>query len=302
MALPAPVRPPLSAAGAKCYNAPVRALTFLAGRFVAGDAIADAVEAARRLNQDGLKVTLDNLGEEVHDRVQAEAARDEYLLALRRIAEAELDCNVSLKLTQFGLGLDRNLCRDNLARVAEEAAKTKNFVRIDMEGSAHTQKTLDLFYELFPARPNLGVVIQAYLRRSEDDVKELVRRGARVRLCKGAYKEPPEIAFPDKNEVNANYDKLARLLVKAPNPAFATHDDARIEAAIAACEGAGLKKGAYEIQMLYGLRPKRWRELAAQGHAVRVYMPYGTHWFPYFWRRIRERKENLMFVLRNMVE
>lgn len=280
----------------------MRALTFLAGRFVAGDDIKDAIRAARLLNRDGLKVTLDNLGEEVHNRLQAEAARDEYVRMLRAIAEAELDCNVSLKLTQFGLGLDRSLCRDNLARVAEEAAALKNFVRIDMEGSAYTQKTLDLFFELFPSYPNMGVVIQACLRRSEADVTELVRRGVRVRLCKGAYKEPPGIAFPDKKEVNENYDKLARLLVKAPLPAFATHDDARIEAAVRACEAGGLKKGEYELQMLYGLRPKRWRELAALGHAVRIYMPYGTHWFPYFWRRIRERKENLMFVLKNLVE
>lgn len=302
MAISTLVRPSLSPSGAKCYSGPVRALTFLAGRFVAGDSVEDAIEAVRGLNRDGLKVTLDNLGEEVHNRAQAEAARDEYLLMLRKIAEAELDCNVSLKLTQFGLGLDKSLCRDNLARVAEEAAKMKNFVRIDMEGSAYTQRTLDLFYELFPSHPNLGVVIQAYLRRSEADVQELVRRSARVRLCKGAYKEPADIAFPDKNEVNANYDKLARMLVKAPIPAFATHDDSRIEAAVRACRDSGLDPGKYEIQMLYGLRPKRWRELAAQGHAVRVYMPYGTHWFPYFWRRIRERKENLMFVVRNMFE
>ena len=222
--------------------------------------------------------------------------------ALRRIAEAEADCNVSLKLTQFGLNLDHNLARENLMRVAREAKKLGNFVRIDMEGSPYTQKTLDMFYSLFPSFSNLGVVIQAYLKRSEKDIEELVRRQVRVRLCKGAYKEPADIAFQGKEEVNANYDKLARLLVKAPLTAFATHDDDRIKNAVAAAVAAGLKKDQYELQMLYGLRSKRWDELRAQGHAVRVYMPYGTHWLPYYYRRIRERKENLAFVLRNLFE
>jgi proline dehydrogenase len=280
----------------------MRALTFLARRFVAGDTIDDALEQVRRLNAQGLKVTLDNLGEDCETREQADAARDEYLLMLRRISEAGADCNVSLKLTQFGLNLDQSLARDNLAAVAEEAKKLGNFVRIDMEGSPYTQLTLDIFYELFPKCPNMGVVLQAYLRRSQADAAECVRRGVRVRLCKGAYKEPPTIAFPDKADVNENYDKLAKLLVKAPLPAFATHDDGRIRAAQEAAREAGLTKDQYEIQMLYGLRPRRWRELAESGHTVRVYMPYGTHWFPYYYRRIRERKENLLFVLRNLFE
>lgn len=280
----------------------MRALTFLARRFVAGETVDDALAQVKRLNAEGLKVTLDNLGEECETPEQAAAARDEYLLMLRKIAEAGADCNVSLKLTQFGLNLDVGMARDNLTMVAEEAAKHGNFVRIDMEGSPYTQLTLDLFYELFPKHPNMGIVLQAYLRRSEKDAEEAVKRGVRVRLCKGAYKEPPNIAFPDKAEVNANYDKLAALLCKAPLPAFATHDDARIERAVAAAAKAGLKKDQYEIQMLYGLRPKRWKDLAAAGHTVRVYMPYGTHWFPYYYRRIRERKENLLFVLRNLFD
>lgn len=278
----------------------MRVLTFLARRFVAGDKIDEAVEAVRALNHEGIKVTLDNLGEEVKNAAQARAARDEYILMLRRIAEAEADCNVSLKLSQFGLNIDPALARDNLAAVAEEAKKLGNFVRLDMEGSAYTQKTLDLFYALFANYENLGVVIQAMLRRSEKDIEELVRRQVRVRLCKGAYKEPADIAFPDKADVNANYDKLAKMLTKAPLPAFATHDEARVKAAVAAADAAGLKKDQYELQMLYGLRPKRWRELAAAGHVVRVYMPYGTHWFPYYYRRIRERKENLLFAVRGI--
>lgn len=278
----------------------MRVLTFLARRFVAGDTVEEAIEAVRVLNHEGIKATLDNLGEEVKNRAQAEAARDEYILMLRRIAEAEADCNVSLKLSQFGLNIDPSLARDNLAAVAEEAKKLRSFVRIDMEGSAYTQKTLDLFYALFAHYENLGVVIQAMLRRSEKDVEELVRRQVRVRLCKGAYKEPADIAFPDKADVNVNYDKLAKVLLKAPIPAFATHDEARVKAAVAAAEAAGLKKDQYELQMLYGLRPKRWRELAAAGHVVRIYMPYGTHWFPYYYRRIRERKENLLFAVKGI--
>lgn len=280
----------------------MKALTFLARRFVAGETVDQALEQVRRLNKDGLKATLDNLGEECQTREQALAARDEYILMLRKISDAGVDCNVSLKLTQFGLGLDQSFARDNLARVVEEAEKLGNFVRVDMEGSAYTQRTLDLFYELFAKHPNMGIVIQAMLKRSEKDVEELVRRKVRVRLCKGAYREPAAIAFPDKKDVNANYDKLAAMLCRAPLPAFATHDDERIEKAISAAAAAGLKKDEYEIQMLYGLRPKRWRELAKAGHTVRVYTPYGTHWFPYYYRRIRERKENLFFVLRNLVE
>lgn len=282
----------------------MRALTLLARRFVAGETIDEALEQVRRLAGDGIKVTLDNLGEDTENREQARAARDEYVAMLERIAHAGLtkDCNVSLKLTQFGQNLSDELARENLLPVLEAAQKSGNFVRLDMEGTKYTQRTLDLFYSLQPRFPNMGVVIQAMLRRSEADVAELVRRKARVRLCKGAYKEPPELAFSDKREVNANYDKLAAYLCAAPIPAFATHDDARIAAASAAASAAGLKKDQFEFQMLYGLRPKKWRELVKQGHTVRVYMPYGTHWFPYFSRRIRERKENLMFVVKNLFE
>jgi proline dehydrogenase len=280
----------------------MRALTFLAGRFVAGDGVDEAINAVRALNEDGIKATLDNLGEDSLTREQAMAAAEENLTMLRRIAEAGVDSNISLKLTQIGLAIDPALARENLIRIAEEAAKHKNFVRIDMEGSAWTQKTLDLFYSLHEKYPNLGIVLQAYLRRTEQDCRDAAARGARVRLCKGAYKEPAEVAFPSKADVNASYDKCAAILTKAPIPAFATHDDLRIESALKSCDGAGLVKSDYEIQMLYGIRPKRWRELRSAGHVVRIYVPYGTHWFPYFYRRVRERKENLMFVVRNLWE
>ena len=280
----------------------MRALTFLASRFVAGDDVDDAVAAVRALNGDGLKATLDNLGEDSLDRAHALAAAEENLLMLRRIADAGVDSNVSLKLTQLGLAFDEGLARESLIRIVEEAARLKNFVRIDMEGSAWTQKTLDLFYSLHDKHPNMGIVLQAYLRRTEQDCRDAVSRKARVRLCKGAYKEPASVAFPDKNDVNASYDRCAAILTKAPIPAFATHDDERIAAALEACDGAGLVKSDYELQMLYGLRPRRWRELRERGHTVRIYVPYGTHWMPYFYRRIRERKENALFVLRNFFE
>jgi proline dehydrogenase len=272
----------------------------MARRFVAGDTVEEAISAVKKLNSQGIKATLDNLGEECLTREQARAARDEYVKMLGSIAEARLDCNVSLKLTQFGLGLDLGFCRDNLFRVLDEARKHGIFVRIDMEGSAYTQKTLDLFYAARKYYPQVGIVIQAMLHRSQADIAKLAAEKCCVRLCKGAYKEPTELALPDKRDVNANYDRLAAMLLAAPNPAFATHDDERIAAAMAAAEKAGVAKDKYEIQMLYGLRGKRGRELAAQGQVVRVYVPYGTHWLPYFYRRIRERKENLWFVLRNL--
>jgi proline dehydrogenase len=280
----------------------MRALTFLASRFVAGDGIADAVAAVRALNQDGLKATLDNLGEDSLTREQALAAADENVLMLRKIDDADLDANISLKLTQLGLAIDEKLCRENLLKILDEAKKLDNFVRIDMESSAWTQKTLDLFYSLHDKYPNVGIVLQACLKRTEADCREAVKRKVRVRLCKGAYKEPASVAFLDKKDVDENYDRCARILAQAPIPAFATHDDKRIAVALDACDDAHLVKNDYELQMLYGLRAKRWRELRAAGHTVRIYVPYGTHWFPYFYRRLRERKENIAFVVKNLFE
>ncbi len=278
----------------------MRALTFLARRFVAGDTLEEAMEVVRRLNGQGFKVTLDHLGEET--RLRGQAGRDvyEYARMLQAINDAGADCNVSLKLTQLGLSLDPTLARENLERILEEARRHKNFVRIDMEGSAYTQGTLDLFYELWPKYPNMGVVIQAMLRRSRADIEKLVQKGVRVRLCKGAYKEPKPVAFQNRAEVNASYDELAELLTKAPCPGFATHDDDRILHAQQAAAKRGLAKGSYEFQMLYGLRQRRWAQLRDDGHAVRIYVPYGTHWLPYFVRRLRERKENVMFVVRGL--
>lgn len=280
----------------------MRALTFLAHRFVAGDDISEAIDAVRALNADGLKATLDNLGEDSLDKPHALAAAEENLAMLRRLNESGVDANISLKLTQLGLAFDEKLATESLLRVVTEAERLKTFVRIDMEGSQWTQKTLDLFYSIHDKHPGVGIVLQSALRRTEQDAKDAVARKARVRLCKGAYKEPAAVAFQDKKEVDASYDRCAAILAKAPIPAMATHDDARIAAALKAFDAAGLVKSDYELQMLYGIRGKRARELRELGHTVRIYVPYGSHWFPYFYRRIRERKENLLFVARNFFE
>ncbi len=280
----------------------MRALTFLARRFVAGDDLSDAIEAVRALNADGLKATLDNLGEDSLDQAQALAAAEENLAMLRRLHESGVDANISLKLTQLGLAFDEKLAADSLLRIVTEAERLNTFVRIDMEGSRWTQKTLDLFYSMHDKHPGVGIVLQSMLRRTEQDCRDAVARKVRVRLCKGAYKEPASIAFQDKREVDESYDRCAAILAKAPLPAMATHDDARIEAALKAFDAAGLVKSEYELQMLYGIRTKRAKELREKGHVVRIYVPYGTHWFPYFYRRLRERKENLLFIVRNFFE
>lgn len=275
-------------------------LSVVARRFVAGEAAADAVEAARALSRQGLRSTLDYLGEDVSDRRQAEAAADEYRGLLRGLADAGLEPNVSLKLTQFGVALDRSLCLDLVRSVVREAAGVDGFVRIDMEGSAWTQTTLDLAREV-SVDGRAGVVIQAMLRRSPADVEALDRLGTRVRLCKGAYKEPPDLAFQSKDEVNRQFDVLVEALLKDGRyPAIATHDEERIRFAVDAARRSGRSKDDFEIQMLFGLRRRRWAQLAAEGHRVRVYVPYGSHWLPYFSRRLRERKENLFFVLKNL--
>ncbi len=268
---------------------------------MAGETADDAVEAARRLNKQRLKVSLDFLGEEVKDRDQARAGVEEIKRLLRRIAEAEVDANVSVKLTQLGLALDPALCKDNLERVLEEAERLGNFIRVDMESSAYTQRTLDLFFEVFRTHRNVGPVIQASLRRSAADVEALLRAGARIRLCKGAYKEPATVAFATKEEVNRNFDALAdRLMSAGGYHGIATHDDERIDRAREAARARGVSPSKFEFQMLYGLRPRLWPRLVDSGYNLRIYVPYGTHWFPYFYRRLRERKENIMFVIKGL--
>jgi proline dehydrogenase len=281
----------------------VKALTFLARRFVAGDTAQDALDAVQDLNKRGLSATLDFLGEDCANEAQAQAAADEILGLLRGIHERKLDSNVSLKLTQLGFNLSRDLAKRHLEKILDEAKRLDNFIRIDMEGSEYTQSTVDVFLEVFRDRKNVGTVLQSYLKRTPQDVEALIKAGARVRLVKGAYKEPPAVAFQSKEEVNAQYDVLARRLLEAGNyPAIATHDEDRVQAALAFIKEKGIAKDRFEFQMLYGLRPGRWAELRADGYKVRIYVPYGTHWFPYFVRRLRERKENWMFVVKNLVK
>jgi proline dehydrogenase len=275
----------------------------LAKRFVAGTTIEQAIQAVQKLNNEGISSTLDVLGENVKEKRAAENALASYLLTLDRIQQSGVSANVSLKLTQMGLDIDRSFCASNLTRICEKAAGHGNFVRIDMEGSRYTEATLTFFHELYGSHRNVGIVIQAYLHRSQVDLEGLNRVRARVRICKGAYREPRELAFQRMSEIRANFKKLAsRLLVEGEYPAVATHDDRLISWTKDFVHSHGIGKGRFEFQMLYGVRPETQRQLARQGYRVRVYVPYGTHWLPYFYRRLRERKENVFFVLRNILK
>jgi proline dehydrogenase len=273
----------------------------LARRFVAGKTAEEAIEAGRRLRARGIKATFDLLGEDVLDR---EAARRsaEANKRLLRLIPPEVERNVSIKLSMMGLDISEAFCLELTAGILDVAREVGGFVRIDMEGSKHTQRTIDAFHKLRRTYDNVGIVLQAYLRRTEDDVKEAVRRGDRVRICKGAYKEPPEIAWTKMDDIRASYHRCAHLLLdRGKYPAIATHDEKLIRDAIDYTRAKGIGKERYEFQMLYGLRPRRWGALVKAGHNVRIYVPYGTHWFPYFSRRLRERKENVFFVLKSLV-
>lgn len=275
----------------------------VARRFVAGDTLDEAIEAARELNEDGLRATLDHLGESVTDREAARRAVDAYLESLEVIEAEGVDSTISLKLTQLGLDIDRSFCAENLRRIVARAAELDSFVRIDMESSDYTRATLDVFEEVWPDhRGRVGVVLQSYLRRTEEEARRLAEMGAPVRLCKGAYDEPQEVAFQSKSEVDASYVRLLGILVPSDAPlAVATHDEAMVEAALAEMESAGASAGDVEFQMLYGVRRDYQRELAAAGHPVRVYVPYGSEWYPYLMRRMAERPANLTLILRALV-
>ena len=273
----------------------------VAKRFVAGQTIQDVLPAVRRLNASGIVTTLDVLGENVTDRRAADAAVVAYLETLDWIQREGLSSNVSLKLTQMGLDISSDYCLRNVARICGRAAAGNNFVRIDMESSAYTEGTLNLFHELFQKHQNVGVVIQAYLHRSEQDVHKLVELGARVRLCKGAYKEPPSLAVQTVAAVRKNFMSLASLLLsQGTHSAIATHDDVLISWTKTYTAQHQIPRARFEFQMLYGVRSETQRQLAAQGYPMRVYVPFGTHWLPYFYRRMRERKENVAFVLKNL--
>ncbi|MBI4164670.1 MAG: proline dehydrogenase family protein [Acidobacteria bacterium] len=273
----------------------------LASRFIAGETLDDATRVARRLNAEGFDVTLDYLGESVHEAAAAEEATRVYLQILDRIASEKLRSHISIKLTQLGLDIDEAQAQRNLQALWERAAALGTFVRVDMESSAHTDATLRVFRAAQAPPEALGIVIQSYLRRSEKDVDELLRRGARVRLCKGAYKEPPDVAFPDKKDVDRNYVILTeKLLASGGYHALATHDPKMIQAAKDFARARGLGPGRYEFQMLYGIRRGLQRELVRRGYRVRVYVPFGRQWYAYFMRRLAERPANLLFLIRNL--
>jgi proline dehydrogenase len=272
----------------------------LARRFVAGPDPGSAIAAGRQLHARGIRATFDLLGEDVLDREAAVRSAEANKQLLRQVPP-EIERNISIKLTMFGLDISEEFCRENVASLLDVAREVGGFVRIDMEGSKHTQRTLDLFRRLRATYDNVGIVLQAYLHRTPADVKEAIARGDRVRLCKGAYKEPPEVAHQDMEDIRKAYRELAHQLLDHGNyPAIATHDEILIRDALGYASVQKLPSDRFEFQMLYGLRPRRWDELVAAGHRVRVYVPYGTHWFPYFYRRLRERRENIYFVLRNL--
>ena len=273
----------------------------LARRFVAGETADDAIAAGRRLHARGINSTFDLLGEDVLDEQAARRSAEANKELLRRIPP-EVERNISIKLSMMGLDIATDFCLELTAGILDVARQVGGFVRIDMEGSRHTQRTIEAFHALRRRYDNVGIVLQAYLHRTEDDVKEAVARGDRVRICKGAYKEPPEIAWTRMDDIRASYRRCARLLLEKGNyPAIATHDEGLVQDALAFVRERGIASERYEFQMLYGLRPHRWDELVKAGHNMRVYVPYGSHWFPYFYRRLRERKENVFFVLRSLL-
>ncbi len=273
----------------------------MVARFVAGQTLSEALDALERLHAAGRRTTVDVLGESVTSEAAAAAAADRYLELLDALAARGLDGNVSLKLSQMGLDLSPEVCRANVARIFEAAARTGAFVRIDMEDHTRTDATLAIWRELRPLNAASGVVIQAALRRSAADVSELIRERAPVRLCKGAYREPAEVAFPSKAEVDASYlELLGRLLREGSAPALATHDPRMIQAATDLVEREGVARTSFEFQMLYGVRRDLQEQLVRAGYRVRIYVPYGREWYPYFMRRLAERPANVMFILRSV--
>lgn len=272
----------------------------LASRFVAGEEVEDAMRVVRRLTSEGFRVTLDYLGESVTQSAAAEAACQTYIEILDRLAAEKLDSHISVKLTQLGLAVDEGLARRNLARLAERANFHHNFVRVDMEGSAFTDSTLRVFCFVDAPRDVLGIAIQAYLHRTQADVEKLLKRGVRIRLVKGAYKEPPDVAFVRKQDVDANYQKLTEVLLgSGVYHAIATHDDRLIASTEGFARSHGIAADNFEFQMLYGIRRRLQQELIQRGWRVRLYVPYGREWYPYFMRRLAERPANVFFLIRN---
>ena len=275
----------------------------LTTRFVAGDNIDETISYIRQINAENCTASFDHLNEAVGSAGEAEQEVAEYLNILAKIDEQRVHSNVSIKLTQFGLGLDPELAYQNARRVVAEAHRRGNFVRVDMEDSAVTQVTIDIFKRLrseFDLN-TVGIVLQSYLYRTYEDAQELLKLPARIRICKGAYNEPPEVAFPAKKDVDANYVKVMQLLLGSGiYHGIATHDPKMVDATINFATREGIGKEKFEFQMLYGIRRDLQRQLARDGFNVRIYVPYGKHWYPYFMRRLAERPANIWFVLKNL--
>jgi len=278
----------------------------LSSRFVAGTQVEDALRITRKVNQSGQSVSVDNLGENVTNAEEARASAQLYHEMLDEIARRQLNANVSLKLTHMGLDVDETLARDLVTGLVKKAASfnPSNFVRVDMEGSPYTQRTLDFVHELHRMPGNagcVGAVIQSYMRSAEADIEKLLAEGIRIRLCKGAYKEPEDIAFQKKAEVDANYVRLMKVLMKSGvYHGLATHDEQIINQAKAFAITENIPRDAFEFQMLHGIRRDLQRSLVREGWRMRVYIPFGTEWYPYFMRRLAERPANLFFLARNL--
>ncbi|HVO57778.1 MAG TPA: proline dehydrogenase family protein [Dongiaceae bacterium] len=269
-------------------------------RFVAGEELDQALSAARVCNDRGMLVSLDYLGENVATTGDAQRARDAYLEVFDRIAAEKLNANVSCKLTQLGLDLSAEFCEGQVLSIVERAAAYNNFLRVDMEGSLYTARTIDVVKRVRVQNAAIGTVVQAYLYRTEQDIRDLLAYGCRIRLCKGAYKEPPQVAFPKKQDVDANYVKLmSMLLPSGVYHGIATHDPKMIAATIRFAAERQISKDQFEFQMLYGVRTDLQQRLVRDGFRLRIYIPYGRDWFPYFMRRLAERPANLGFFVRN---
>jgi proline dehydrogenase len=272
----------------------------MARRFVAGETLDEALEAARYCNDRGMLASLDYLGENVATTADAQRARDAYLEIFERIAKEKLQANVSCKLTQLGMDLSAEFCEGLVLSIVERAAAYENFLRVDMEGSVYTQRTVELVKCIRSRNPAVGTVIQAYLYRSEGDIRDLLGYGCRIRLCKGAYKESAEVAFERKEDVDGNFVRMMQVLLSSGfYHAIATHDPRMIAETIRWAAAQKISKDDFEFQMLYGVRKDLQRRLVKDGYRIRIYIPYGRDWFPYFMRRLAERPANLGFLLRN---
>ncbi len=278
-----------------------------ARRFVPGEKLEDAITAAKELNEVGIMAGIDHLGESVEDEVFAGKMADVYIQILEEIVASGIDSNISVKPTQLGLGISNELCRENVERIVKKAAEYGNHVRMDMEDSSFTQKTLDVFKSIRKKYPNLGIVLQTYLYRTEKDVEDAIENGYSLRLCKGAYNEPSSIAFPKKAQVDQNFTKLLENLLgerARKNGVYvgvATHDDKIIDWTKSFVRENGVGKEEFEFQMLYGIRSDLQRKIVGEGYQMRAYIPFGTHWYPYYMRRLAERPANLLFFARSVL-